>query len=233
LQARDAALAAGAAGFHTFANPHFLLGEQLVGFGLNHGLLRELLFFLNLVGRIVARVWPQFAPVQLNDAGRNAVQKGAVVGDGDDAALEVDQQVFEPSDGIQVEVVGGLVQQEYVGSCDQSLRQCHALAHAARQRLNNRIGVEFQALQGFFQSLLPAPTISRLDQSLQGVQVASAVRVIVDPLHHFSQAFSHGLKNGVLGYQDGFLSHVSDANALLQMQRAIIWPLHARQDFQQ
>ena len=160
LQAGDPALAARAARFYAFANPDFFLGQQFIGFSLNHGFLCQLLFFLNLVGRIVARVWAQFASVQFNDAGRNPVQKGAVMGDGNDAALEVNQQVFEPSDGIQVEVVGGFVQQENVGPCDQSLRQCHSLSHAARQRLNNRIGVEFQTLQGFFQSLLPAPTIS-------------------------------------------------------------------------
>ena len=57
LQASDAALTAGSAGLYAFANPNFLLGQQLIGLGLNHGFLCELFFFLNLVLREIARVW--------------------------------------------------------------------------------------------------------------------------------------------------------------------------------
>ena len=46
LQAGDAALAAGAAGFHPFADPDFFLGEQFVGLGVDDRFLGELLFLL-------------------------------------------------------------------------------------------------------------------------------------------------------------------------------------------
>ena len=47
--------------------------------------------------------------------GGDAVQEGAVVGDGDDAAVEIDQQVFQPVDGVEVQVVGRFVEQQHVG----------------------------------------------------------------------------------------------------------------------
>jgi hypothetical protein len=109
LQARDAALASGAAGFDALADPDFFLGQQLVGLGADHCFLGELLFLLQEVLLEIAGIGAQLAAVQLHDAGGDAVQEAAVVGDGDDAALEVDQQLFEPLDGVQVQVVGGLV----------------------------------------------------------------------------------------------------------------------------
>ncbi|MNT03673.1 hypothetical protein D3C72_1382200 [compost metagenome] len=109
LQPRDAALAARAAGFDALADPDLFLRQQLVGLGADDRLLRELLFLLDEVLLEVARVGTQLAPVELHDAGGDAVQEAAVVGDGDDAALEVDQQLFQPLDGVEVQVVGGFV----------------------------------------------------------------------------------------------------------------------------
>ena len=109
LQPGDAALAAGAARLHTFADPDFFLRQQLVGLGVDDGFLRQLFFLLQHVLLEVAGVGAQTAPVQLHDAGRNPVQEAAVMGDGDDAALEIDQQFFQPFDGVQVQVVGGFI----------------------------------------------------------------------------------------------------------------------------
>lgn len=64
LQTADAALAAGAAGFHALANPDLFLGQQLVRLGVDDGLLAELLFLLQHVLRKVARVGAQNAPIQ-------------------------------------------------------------------------------------------------------------------------------------------------------------------------
>ena len=57
--------------------------------------------------------------------------------------------------------------------------------------------------------------------------------VVVDPLHHFGQTFTNGLKNGVLGDQHGFLRDVGDANALLYVERTVIWAIHPGQNFEQ
>ena len=141
VQTHDARGGTGAAGFHAFANPHLFQRQQFVGLGVDHRLLRQLLFFLNQVGRKVAGVTHQLATVQLNNAGGHVVQKGAVVGDGDDGAFEVHQQAFQPFDAVQVQVVGGLVQQQHLGLGDQGLGQCHTLLGTARQGVDQRIRV--------------------------------------------------------------------------------------------
>ena len=91
--------------------------------------------------------------------------------DGHHAAAEIDQQIFQPLDGIEVQVVGGLVQQQHIGPCHQGLRQCNALFGAARQVAYACLGLQVQALQGFFHALFPVPGVVGLDFGLQGVQV--------------------------------------------------------------
>ena len=81
--------------------------------------------------RKVTGVTQQLATVQLDDDRGHLVQKGAVVGDGDDAAVEVDQQLFEPGNGIEVQMVGRLVEQQHVGLGHQRLGQSHAFFGAA------------------------------------------------------------------------------------------------------
>ena len=163
LQAADAALAASAARFHTAPNPHFFLCQQLVGLGGDHRLLRQLLLFLDLVLGKVTRVGAQLTAVQLHDAGGYTVKERPVVGDGHDAAREVQQQVFQPLDGIQIQVVGGLVQQQHVRACHQCLCQGHALFGTAGECAHHRFRVQVQSLQGLFHALLPVPGIVGLD----------------------------------------------------------------------
>ena len=103
--------------------------------------------------------------------------------DGNDAAFEVDQQIFQPSNRIQVEVVGRLVQQQHIWARDQGLRERDAFAHAARKRLHHCAGIQLQSLQSFVQPLLPTPALSGFNQTLQRIQIAAAVGVIVNPLH--------------------------------------------------
>jgi hypothetical protein len=131
---------AGAPGFHALADPDLFLRQQLVGLGLDHRLLGQLLFLLSTrYCAEVARVGAQDAAVELDDARGHAVQEGAVVGDGHHAALEVDQQLLQPLDRVQVQVVGGLVEQQHVGLAHQRLGQRHALAGAAGQRADLRL----------------------------------------------------------------------------------------------
>jgi len=56
LQPADAALAACAPGFDALANPDLFLGQQLVRLGVDHRLLRHLLFLLHQIAAEIARV---------------------------------------------------------------------------------------------------------------------------------------------------------------------------------
>ena len=123
----DAGHAASASRLHALSNPDFFLGQQLVSLGENHGFLRHLVFFLHQVLREVAGVGQEFAAIQLDDGRRHLVEKSPVVGDGDDAAVEIDQQIFQPGNRVQIKVVGGLVEQQHIRPGNQRLGQRHTL----------------------------------------------------------------------------------------------------------
>ena len=152
--------------------------------------------------------------------------------DGHHAALEIKQQLLQPSDGIEVQVVGGFVQQQHIRPGDQGLGQGDPLAVTAGQRVHSRFGVQVQAVHGFFHALLPAPAILGFDLALQRIQVAAAVHIVIDPTQHRGQAALHRFKNGVFTDQNRFLRDKGNANALLNVQVPIICVFHAPQNFQ-
>ena len=61
----------------------------------------------------------------------HAVHEDAVVGHEDEGALEGGDEALQPLHGIDVEVVGGLVQQEHVGASGEHAGKLGALAPAA------------------------------------------------------------------------------------------------------
>ena len=65
--------------------------------------------------------------------GGDAIEKPAVVADDDGATAEVLQRLFQGPEGVDVQVVGGLVQQNHVGPFPQHLGQMNAVALTAGQ----------------------------------------------------------------------------------------------------
>ncbi|MNF74268.1 hypothetical protein D3C84_562960 [compost metagenome] len=64
--------------------------------------------------------------------GAHAVEEVAVVGNDDHGAVTRREDVFQPADGVDVQVVGRLVQQQHVGIGEQRLGQQHAQLPARR-----------------------------------------------------------------------------------------------------
>jgi len=62
------------------------------------------------------------------------------------AALELQEQLFEPLNGVEIKVVGWLVQQQHIGLRHQGLRQRNAFASAARKRSDHGVLIQAQAL---------------------------------------------------------------------------------------
>src|ERR1700726_2098964 len=63
----------------------------------------------------------------------DAVEEPAVMADDHGAAGEILQRLFERAQGVDVEIVGGLVEQQHVGAGLEHLGQMNAVALAARQ----------------------------------------------------------------------------------------------------
>ena len=94
------------------------------------------------IGRIVSKQVGLPAPVELDDAGGEPPEEHPVVRDEDERAAVAEQELLEPADRLDVEVVGRLVEQEDVGLGDEGLSQQDAPLHARGQALEGGVGLE-------------------------------------------------------------------------------------------
>ena len=176
VQRAHAALVARAPRLHALADPHLFLRQLLVE---QRGVLRfgrELLRLLPRVGVVVAVPAGERAAIQLDDARRDAVDEGAVVADAQQRAGEAEQQLLQPLDRLDVEMVGGLVEQQHVRLDDQRAREQRPPPPAAGQRGVVRSAVEAEARQHLVHALhaLPVLHVRRGGIERRGDDVAHA-----------------------------------------------------------
>ena len=92
------------------------------------------------------------AAVDLADPFGHVVHEVTVVGDGDDGALVLVQELLQPQNRLSVEVVGGLVEQQQVGGFKQQLAQCHTATLATRAHGDRGVHVgALQRVHGLFE----------------------------------------------------------------------------------
>src|SRR5690606_30259336 len=75
---------------------------------------------------VVAGEQAQLAVVQVGHVGADRVQEVAIVGNDDHGGVARGQHVFQPADGVDVQVVGRLVEQQHFRVGEQRLGQQHA-----------------------------------------------------------------------------------------------------------
>ena len=85
------------------------------------------------ISRVPALGGTHLAPVDLPGPLAHRVQQPAVVADHDDRAAPIAQMPAEPVDRLDVQVVGGLVEQQHVGLGDEQRGERHAAPFAAGQ----------------------------------------------------------------------------------------------------
>lgn len=109
-----------------------LPGFLFMGFG--DGLVPvPVCVLLHVVGEI-AGLHQDFAAAGKGENGiADPIQKVAVVGDGEHAALEIVQVVFQNLEGVDIQVVGGFIKQQHVGGGHEDPQQVQASALAAGQ----------------------------------------------------------------------------------------------------
>ena len=90
---------------------------------------------------VVARVALEGAPAQFEDAGAEGVQERAVVRDDDEAARVPGEVLLEPEQGLQIEMVRRLVQEEEGRLAHQQAGQMGAHDPAAGKRLGELVTV--------------------------------------------------------------------------------------------
>ena len=184
LEAQHAALVARAARLDAFADPHFLLREQLVEFRV---LLRfgvEQLLLAPLIVGITAGKARQPPAVELDHARRHVVQKTPVVRDEQHAAVEIDQQFLQPFDAGDVEMVGRLIEQQQFGLRDERARERDALLEPARERADARIAIQAKPRNARLDAGLRAPAVGVLEFGLQFVHAIEQCLIAVLAVGH-------------------------------------------------
>ena len=73
-------------------------------------------------------------------------------------AIPAGKKIFQPGDGLDIQVVRRLVEQQQIGSGDKRLSQQHPALHARRQNLEPRLAIEIHPRQNFFHLLLGVPS---------------------------------------------------------------------------
>ena len=115
----------------------------------------------------------------LDGAGGDVVHKLTVVADDYHRLAVADEEVFEPLDGLDVEVVGGLVEEQHVGLLKEQLGQLDAHAPSAAEVARGAVEIrpfEAEAQQGLLYILLVVGGVDSIVFLAQG-------RYLFDELH--------------------------------------------------
>ena len=206
---------------------------------------RPFLDLLALEVGVRARVGGQSFVVDVEDLAADIVEEPVVMGDDEDDALELAQELLEPADREDVQVVGRLVEQQGVRSGRQGLRQQHAELEAAGEG-RERLPVDFcsdpQPFQDLGRSGLQGVAVPAHDDFLQR-GVAVAVEVLVGSLqqpvlldHRVPQlrvAHHDDVEDPILLVLEVVLPEHPQPAALRDRDRAFTGRLVARQHAQQ
>ena len=172
------------------------------------------------------------------------------MGDGDDGTFVLLQMLFEPIDGLSIEVVGGLIEQQHVRLLQQQSAERHTTALATREVLH--APVAWRTIQGCHRTVelrVHVPGVCGVDDILQlclalhqfvhivGILVVlgqSELHVdvivfgegVVDMLH----ALHHVLLDGLLLVERRILRQVADRVARTPYHVALILLVDAGDD---
>src|SRR4030095_967996 len=131
LQLAYPAFVAGAPRLDAFANPDLFLSEFLVELGGGAIFdIQQFVFFLQIAIE-VAGERKDLAAIELNDASCQSANKGSVMGNKHDRSVVVKQISFQPIDGIDVEMIGRLIEQQQVRFARERACQHYLTAYTA------------------------------------------------------------------------------------------------------
>src|SRR5262249_8932648 len=125
------------------------------------------------IRREVARIRAQHSSVQLDDPGRNPIEKSPIVSN-DDTGRDLQQQLLEPLDARDVEMVGRLIEEQQVRLQSQRESQCGALALTAGAGCGSVLRVEIESLHELGQPGLESPALALIGLQMRGIRLESS-----------------------------------------------------------
>ncbi len=190
-------------------------------------LLAQLLGAQALERAVVAGVELRPALVEVQGVGDHAIEKLAVVRNDQQRARVAAQPLFQPQHGIEVEMVGGLVEQQQLGRAHQGARQVQPSTPAAGEFLH-------RALVGFRRKAQPVHQPAGPGAGVIAMQLLDAVmgarhrldvtalpgiRLVAQRAGQFLVA-AHHIVDGRVRQRGGFLRHRGQAQPAGHVQLA-------------
>ena len=157
----------------------------------------------------------------------------------------VREKGLEPGHGLDVQVVGRLVEQEHIGLRDQRAGQKGAASPAAGQRVNDRVGREVEPLEHELDPLLEPPPVPFLERVLQPSELLERGlrsgcgdldrRVVIRgrQVAEVSKPLRHHVEDGTVGRQRHVLHQPRDPQPRLAPDASRIGQLIAADDLEQ
>src|SRR6185312_1198449 len=145
----------------------------------------------------------------------------------DEAAGKLLEETFQPTDGLDIQMVGGFIQQQDVRFANQRSRQQHASFHATGQCGKIHVAGQSQLGQDFFDAAIQIPAVLRLDLRLgvgQCVKVADGQQVVVarQQAAEVTQPFCHHVEHAAGGVLRHLLREARNDNAILYAYLAVV-----------
>ena len=122
-----------AASFDALTNPHFFLSQSLVETGILQRFRCVALGAAAQIVVVIARPAGEGPAINFQNARRQRLHEAAVVSGKQQRAPPRAEHAFQPLDGRDIEMVGGLIQQQQIRLADQCTTQQYAALHTARQ----------------------------------------------------------------------------------------------------
>ena len=213
LDLADALLSLGSLGglVAELVNEDLHMGDvALLGGALGAHLLQVVLALLE-VAAVIAGVGGHATVFECGDVVDAGVHEGAVVADDEDGAVVVGDKAAQPLDAFEVQVVGGLVQQQQVGVAQEELGERDAHLPAARElgarapKIGNLKAQAGQDLAGVALELVAAQVLKAV------LDLAVLVEECVEILALFGEFGDLGLQLvGALAHAADFFSGCHD-----------------------
>ena len=167
---------------------------------------------------VVALPGDALAAVKFENPAGHVVEEVAVVGDGDDGAFVLLQVLLEPVDAFGIEVVGRLVEEQYVGFLEEEAAEGHAAAFSAGEVLHQLILVgAAQGVHGALELLVEVPGVVLFQQF-------GELALAGDELVEVGIGFGEGVVDLLVflehvdDFLDGLLDHFADGLAVVELR---------------
>ncbi len=138
-QRADAPLVTRSPGLHALTQPRFLVSQALVELVPPGCVVCQPLILFAEEGRVVFRPRGQPTAIDVDDSRRDPLEERTVVGDEHDGARILGEERLQPDDGIEIEVIRRLVEQQYVWLGHQYFRKQHPASPSAGEGVDRRI----------------------------------------------------------------------------------------------